>query len=229
MVWHAGLPGWKTAREAGLVSPPPPAFNPSPAFAPSPAFPPSAPAFPQGGSFAPPQPGFGQPVYGGAAAAPAMAPMTAAPVAGTPVPPNMHWAVVMVLAWITIGLAGLIWAFKQAGFVKKIDRSSKATLLLVLCLVAMLAQVAIMLVAATSGSTSAIAAAGLLTMILNLVVIICGLVMIFSMRSSIVRYYNTVEPIGLRLSGVMTFFFSILYFQYHFSRIAEWKRTGRLG
>jgi hypothetical protein len=52
---------------------------------------------------------------------------------------------------------------------------------------------------------------------------------VFGMRRSIVQYYNTREPIGLKLSGVMTFFFSILYFQYHFSRIAEWKQTGRLG
>jgi hypothetical protein len=48
------------------------------------------------------------------------------------------------------------------------------------------------------------------------------------MRSSLVQYYNTVEPISLKLSGVMTFFFNIYYFQHHFSRIAEWKRTGRL-
>jgi hypothetical protein len=48
------------------------------------------------------------------------------------------------------------------------------------------------------------------------------------MRDALVEYYNTVEPINLRLSGVMTFFFSFLYFQYHFSRIANWKRTGYL-
>ena len=54
------------------------------------------------------------------------------------------------------------------------------------------------------------------------------LITIFSMRSSIQTYYNTTEPIGLRLSGVMTFFFSIYYFQYHFTRIADWKRTGVL-
>jgi hypothetical protein len=48
------------------------------------------------------------------------------------------------------------------------------------------------------------------------------------MRSSIENYYNTVEPINLRLSGVMTFFFAVYYFQHHFSRIANWKRTGYL-
>jgi hypothetical protein len=57
---------------------------------------------------------------------------------------------------------------------------------------------------------------------------IFALMAIFGMRSSLVRYFNTVEPIGLRLSGVMTLFFSLLYFQYHLSRIAEWKRTGIL-
>ena len=64
--------------------------------------------------------------------------------------------------------------------------------------------------------------------LIGLVIAVCALVAIFKMRSSIVQYYNTVEPIGLKLSGVMTFFFSIYYFQHHFTRIAEWKRTGRL-
>jgi hypothetical protein len=57
---------------------------------------------------------------------------------------------------------------------------------------------------------------------------ICMIVGFFSMRGAIQRYYNSVEPIGLRLSGVMTFFFNILYFQYHFRRIARWKITGQL-
>jgi len=39
------------------------------------------------------------------------------------------------------------------------------------------------------------------------------------MRDALVDYYNTVEPINLRLSGVMTFFFAVFYFQYHFCRI----------
>ncbi len=50
----------------------------------------------------------------------------------------------------------------------------------------------------------------------------------FGMRDSIERHYNTVEPINLRLSSIMTFFFNVIYFQYHFTRINEWKRTGAL-
>jgi hypothetical protein len=234
MVWHAGLPGWKIAADAGLRAPAAPAYAPAPApapaFAPPPAFNPPPPVFrPSQPAYAPPAPGFSAPpayaapAYGGAAA-PAAAPMP-----GGPMPPNMHWAVVMILAWITGGLAGLIWAFKEAAFVKKIDPSSKALVLLAGTLIGMVVLLVLAFGAMTSGSASAMAAAGGLIMILYMVILVIGLVTIFSMRSSIQRYYNSTEPIGLRLSGVMTFFFNILYFQYHFSRIVEWKKTGRLG
>jgi hypothetical protein len=42
------------------------------------------------------------------------------------------------------------------------------------------------------------------------------------------EYYNSRENIALTLSGVMTFFFSSIYLQYHVNRIARWKKTGIL-
>ena len=42
------------------------------------------------------------------------------------------------------------------------------------------------------------------------------------------EYYNNIEPINLKISGVMTFFFTTLYLQHHMTRIAEWKMTGFL-
>ena len=68
----------------------------------------------------------------------------------------------------------------------------------------------------------------LLYPIVGLVPAVFGILGVFGMRRSLVTYYNTVEPIGLRLSGVMTFFFAVFYFQYHFMRIANWKQTGVL-
>ncbi|HKR94759.1 MAG TPA: hypothetical protein VJW55_05335, partial [Candidatus Angelobacter sp.] len=50
---------------------------------------------------------------------------------------------------------------------------------------------------------------------------------VYSMRSDLEEYYNSAEPINLRLSGVMTFFFAVYYF-HHFSRIAQWKKNGVL-
>jgi hypothetical protein len=55
---------------------------------------------------------------------------------------------------------------------------------------------------------------------------------VFTMRSDLEDYYNTMENINLRLSGVgsalLTLFFAVYYFQWHFSRIAKWKKTGVL-
>ncbi len=250
LVWQPGLPNWRPAGEAGLKPPPAPAFSaPPPPYPPAqtapvgPAFgagpsvagfnapsagfnqapPPPRTAFPPPAGFpAPATPQFGAPVYG--AAAP---PAATAPVNGL-VPPNMHWLVLLILTWVTAGLAGLVWFFRQALFVKKIDPSSKAVVLLAVTTLGMFGQVALYIGAMSSMSSSTMVTATGLIMILNLVIVVCGLVTVFSMRSSIVRYYNSAEPIGLKLSGVMTFFFSILYFQYHFSRIVEWRKTGRL-
>jgi hypothetical protein len=227
-VWNPALTGWKTAEEAGLTPPPAP-VRPSayasgvPSSAPPPGgFPP--PSAPPAGVT--PRQAFGQ---SASMAAPAFGPAgtVSAPIPGSPAPPNLHWVVLLILTWFTAGLAGLIWWFRQALFVKKIDPSSKAVLLLSAVVIAMIVQVVVVL-GAMSGSRAAIATASGVAMLLNLVVIVAGVATVFSMRSSIVRYYNTVEPIGLSLSGVMTFFFSILYFQYHFSRIVQWKNTGRL-
>ncbi|MCX6633950.1 MAG: hypothetical protein NT090_02475 [Acidobacteria bacterium] len=142
----------------------------------------------------------------------------------------MHWAVVLILAMIT-GIFGLIWFFIQAGYVKKIDPASRARTFLIFGLLAMVAQIVATFViagAAAMGSTTGAAAGGFLAFVLAIVGMVLMLSAVFGMRRSLIDYFNTVEPIGLRLSGVMTFFFNILYFQYHLSRIAEWKRTGVL-
>jgi len=119
-----------------------------------------------------------------------------------------------------------VWSFKEAFFVKKIDPSSKCVMMLMIAFLAMMVQVVIYFIALDSGSMETMAAASTIVLLLNLVIIVTALIGVFGMRSSLVRYYNSIENIGLKLSGVMTFFFSILYFQYHFSRIAEMKKRG---
>jgi len=54
------------------------------------------------------------------------------------------------------------------------------------------------------------------------------LVGVFSIRAAMEDYYNSTENIGLQLGGVMTFFFSTVYIQYHINKIARWKKTGVL-
>jgi hypothetical protein len=54
------------------------------------------------------------------------------------------------------------------------------------------------------------------------------LVGMFSIKAAMEEYYNSTENIGLQLSGVMTFFFSTVYIQYHINSLARWKKTGAL-
>ena len=61
-------------------------------------------------------------------AAPVIRTQPAAPAILYPEPPSLHWGIVLALGFITCGLFGWVWAFVQAGFVKKVDPSSKALL-----------------------------------------------------------------------------------------------------
>jgi len=140
----------------------------------------------------------------------------------------MHWFLVIVLTVITFGLFILFWAFRQASFVKKIDPASKAASLLALTVLGVVAQVGLVY-ASVGASANVMQQISTAVLILSIALFVVEMVLIFGMRKSMVTYYNSVEPIGLQLSGIMTFFFNILYFQYHFSRIANWKRTGILG
>ena len=47
------------------------------------------------------------------------------------------------------------------------------------------------------------------------------------MKSSLEEHYNTVEPIGLRLNGVMVFFFGGLYIQSQLNKVNEIKQAMR--
>jgi hypothetical protein len=73
--------------------------------------------------------------------------------------------------------------------------------------------------------TPGMAALGSLFIIGGAIIYLVG---IFSIKSAMEEYYTTTENIGLQLSGVMTFFFSTIYIQYHINSIARWKKTGVL-
>jgi hypothetical protein len=65
--------------------------------------------------------------------------------------------------------------------------------------------------------------------VLNLINFVIVIIARFSFRGSIEEHYNTAEPIGVTLSGVMTFFFGCIYFQYHFNEIVRRKNFARGG
>lgn len=156
----------------------------------------------------------------------------AAAVERGPEPPNLHWALVLLLAIVTCGLFGMVWVIVQAVWLKKIRPDGKPLKLLLgyLGLVGIVwisSFVMGMAGAATGSETESPAFAGLM-FICYIGMLVCFIWGVFSMRSQLEDYYSNEVPIGLSLSGIMTFFFNYIYFQYHFNRIAEWRRTGVL-
>jgi hypothetical protein len=143
-------------------------------------------------------------------------------------PPDFHWALVLLIGFFC-GIFQIIWLFIEAGFVKKIDPESKGIPLLVGGLLSPVIGYFALIGAAWAGDRNGPALGALIPFFLLVITgIVFHLMAVFQMRSSLEDYYNTVEPINLRLSGVMTFFFAVYYFQYHFTRIANWKKTGYL-
>jgi hypothetical protein len=145
------------------------------------------------------------------------------------VPPDFHWALVLLIGFFC-GIFQTIWLFVEAGFVKKLDPESKGIPLLIGGIATPI--VGFFIFAASSAGyqpeRDGFPVFAVPFFVLLVASVVFHLMAVFQMRSSIERYYNTVEPINLRLSGIMTFFFAVFYFQYHFTRIANWKRTGYL-
>lgn len=194
---------------------------------PSPQAPPvqQPPAQPQWQPPAQPQPqaaAYGQPVYP-AAPMPGMQPPQA-PQAGGPVPPSLHWGLVLLFSFLSCFLFGWVWIFIQAAFVKKIRPAADVMMLYIGFVVLAVLGDVVAIGSAIGGSQIGSGLGNLLSLAALAMFIVAN----FKVRTLLLEYYNTVEPINLRLSGVMTFFFNIYYFQYHFTRIAEWKRTGVL-
>jgi hypothetical protein len=151
-----------------------------------------------------------------AAPAPTAASAAAAAAAMYPAPPSLHWAIVLLLAIVTCGLFVWVWAIVEASWVRKVQPASKGLIFWSFAVLVNLAYIGF------SVSQDPIAR-GLATLfwLSGSILWIAGS---FSMKNSIEEHYNTAEPIGLDLNGVMTFFFNVFYFQYHFTEINEMRK-----
>jgi len=159
------------------------------------------------------------------------APVTVtAPVETVPLPPNLHWAILLVIliAGRVLGLLFLffnwIWSMVQANWARRLVNNNKAMVLVAMYPAGFLAGLFAVGIG-VGGKMPGIAALGGILIFGGLIAYVVG---IFKIREAMEEYYNTKENIALTLSGVMTLFFSTIYLQYHINRIARWKRTGIL-
>jgi hypothetical protein len=154
------------------------------------------------------------------------------PLAAFPDAPNLSWGLVLLFAFFTCTLFMWVWNLVLASWMKRVQPNSKAVFYYATATVLVFLQIII------GSHTRAVFQPGVhwwityytahpLRNILGLAVWIVRLIARFVMRADLEQHFNGPEPVGLALSGVMTFFFGGLYFQYHLNRINELKRMAR--
>jgi hypothetical protein len=187
------------------------------------------------GNIPPPSPApvYPAPGVGGVPSSGGAVPNTGSVYGGTPtysaagqafIPPDLHWALVLLIGVFTCGIFFWVWFIVEAAFVKKIRPQSSALLIAIVALICSVAGSFLrfsFVMARQFGYSPIGSAVGLVTIVLVEVAA-------FSMKNDLEQYYNSVEPINLRLNGVMIFFFAVFYLQHHFTRISRWKKTGIL-
>jgi len=103
----------------------------------------------------------------------------------------------------------ILWVFVQASWLKQAEPGSKSIYFYLMATAAQLI-----------GSIHPIGGLSqLLLTVVSLISSITWIVGIFVFRDEMRRHFTQVDPRGLELSGVMTFFFSTLYFQYWLRQI----------
>jgi hypothetical protein len=169
--------------------------------------------------------------YGGSAAYGAPATYAAPAVSPYPPPPSLHWGICLLLGILTCGIFSVIWMMVQAVWVKKVQPNSKGVTYFGIAIGLWVLSFGTSIFGAISSAQAGVANPPyqVLNGLLSLGVFVFWIVAAFNLRSSIEEHFNTAEPIGLRLSGVMTFFFNVYYFQYHFTRINEMKQRQTMG
>jgi hypothetical protein len=119
-------------------------------------------------------------------------------------------------------LGGDGWAFYLCRWIGTLDDDAKSPFWCDLAVVAELACAGFTVIAHPGLVVqSTIAALGFASAIL-------GLVTIFKIQDDLEKHYNEREPYGIYMSGLMTFFFSFLYFQAKLYPIAKAKHEAAM-
>lgn len=178
-----------------------------------------------GGSAAAPQfptPGFASPEV-------AYAQPAAAPVAQFDSAPNLHWGLVLLFGFLSCSLFMWVWNLVIAAWLKRVQPNATSLFFYLGATVLLFVQIAFSIVFGAHH----VMQPGLhmytgnpVGSLLGLCVWVVRLIARYSQRASLLEHFNTVEPVGLTLNPVMTFFFGGIYFQSKLNRIAEMKQFG---
>jgi hypothetical protein len=136
------------------------------------------------------------------------------PAAATPgVEPPMGWEMLLVYSTLSLGVVGIVFAFKQTLWAKRMDPGSAANARLTLACVLPVIAIILMVIAASKGETSPLTVLSLPALMMFIVAIILAVLYVLSMVTTIraVAQYNGVP---LRVRTVWGFLLGALYFQH---------------
>ena len=152
-----------------------------------------------------------------------------APVSRYPAPPDLPWWLALALAAITGGVFIVVWDIVQAAWVRKVQPASNALALYI----ALAVVYALRLPSSWASINYNIFGGppvgphhGFLLFLLWLGLFLASR---SAIRQDLLRHFNGVEHIGLRLNAFFVYIFGGIYIQYHFNRINEAKRAMHVG
>ena len=150
-----------------------------------------------------------------------------------PGPPDLNWGLVLLFDVLTCSLFQLIWNLILAAWFRRVYPPTKVLVLYIAAAVLIVLQGAfgqsLGLVAhhhgMNVGHTRGLIGYGFIGVACWVVRLIAR----FTFKAELERHYNTVEPIGLVINPVLTFFFGGIYLQSVMNRINQIKRGVAFG
>jgi hypothetical protein len=144
-----------------------------------------------------------------------------------PDPPNLNWVLELVLGFFTCGLFVVVWNLVLASWSKRIEPASKALMYYIIA-----TALIVLNFGGSYGNVIAVmhhqhAHQSVFGGLIGIATWVVRLVARFTLRDTLEQHYNGPEPIGLRLSAVLTFFFGGIYFQYKLNELNEVKQSLR--
>jgi hypothetical protein len=144
-----------------------------------------------------------------------------------PDPPNLHWALELLLGFFTCGLFVVVWNLVIASWANRIQPASKALMFYIAATVLIVLNLGSSWTVIISLSHHVHPHHSVLGNLMSLATWIVRLIARFTLRDTLEQHFNGPEPLGLRLNPVMTFFFGGIYFQYKLNEISEMKQALR--
>jgi hypothetical protein len=176
----------------------------------------------------PAAPAFSEPLYG---SAPVQAPVAAA-VNQFQDAPNLHWGLVLLFGFLTCGYFMYVWNLIVSAWLKRVQPNATSMYLYLGALVLTVLSWFVKLIHGidrvfnygtihTHYST--------LGLFLVFAIWFVRLFARFSQMATLEEHFNGPEPVGLKLNGVLVFFFGGVYFQYKLNEINAMKQAARFG